>query len=102
MNQKLGLHFEAGIEDLLFRPVECWMIGDVEVDNLSIRDFHDDENEKDPKSNCVLHKEVAAPNALSLVFQEASPGLGINWFRTPFDHVSSDSGTGVANGKLHL
>ena len=90
MEQELGLLLEAGVPDLMFRPLEGWMISYVQVDDLSIRKLHDDEYVKDTKPNRVLHKEVTGPQGLGLVLQKAPPGLGICASRAPFDHVSPD------------
>ena len=67
VEQELGLVLEAGVPDLLFGPLEGWMIGYVQVDDLSIRKLHDDEDVKDTKPNRVLHKEVTGPHGLGLV-----------------------------------
>ena len=90
VEQELRLFLEAGIPDLLFRPLEGWMIGDMKVYDLSTGNLHDDEHIKDLKYDRVLHEEVARPHGLGLVFQKAFPGLGICRSRTPFDHVSPD------------
>jgi hypothetical protein len=50
------------------------MIGDVQVDHLSIRELHDDENVENTEHNRVLHKEATGPQGLGLVLQKASPG----------------------------
>ncbi len=90
MQQEPGLLREAGVPHLLFRPLECWMIGYVQVNDLSTRKLHDHENVKNTKPNRVRHKEVTGPHGLGLVLQKVSPGLGISPSRTPFDHVSPD------------
>ena len=102
VEHELGLFVEAGIPYLLFRPLEGWMIGYMKVYDLSTGNLHDDEHIKDLKRDRVLHEEVTGPHGLGLVLQKASPGLGICWSRTPFDHVSTDGRAGVANTKLHL
>ena len=102
VEQELGRLLEAGVPDWLFRPLEGWMIGYVPVDDLSIRQLQDDEYVEDTKPNCVLHQEVTGPHGLSLVLQEASPGLRICGSQAPFNHVSPDGRTGVANTELHL
>ena len=78
------------------------MIGYLQVYDLSTGKLHDDENIKDLKPDRVLHQEVTGPQGLGLVFQKASPCLGISWSRTPFDHVSPDGRAGMADAKLHL
>jgi len=102
VEQETGLRLEAGVPDLLFRPLECWMIRYMHVDDLATRQRHDDEYVKDTKPNRVLHKEVTGPHGFGLVLQKASPGLGISRSRTPFDHVSPHRRAGVANTELHL
>ncbi len=102
MEQEFGLLLKAGVADLLFRPLKRRMTGDVHVDHLSTRKLHDQEDIENAKTDCVLHKEVAAPNDLGLVLQEASPGLGIYRPRRSLDHVSSDRGAGVANAELQF
>jgi len=84
------LFLEAGVPYLLFRPLEGWMIGYMQVCDLSTGKLHDDEYIKNLKANRVLHEEVARPHGLGLVFQKAFPGLGICRSRTPFDHISPD------------
>jgi len=101
VEQELGLFLEAGVPDLLFRPLKRWVLGHVEVDELSTRELHNDEHVEDTKPDRVLHKEVTSPHGLGLVLQEASPGLGIAG-RAPFDHVSPDGRGGVADTELHL
>jgi len=61
---------ETGISDLLFRPLEGWMIGYIQVNDLTIREPHDDEDVENTKPNRVLHKEVAGPHGLGLVLQK--------------------------------
>jgi hypothetical protein len=61
MEKELGLLLEADVPDLLFRPLERWMIGYMQVYDLSTRQLHDDEYIKDSKSNCVLHEKVTSP-----------------------------------------
>ena len=102
VEQELGLVHEAGVPDLLFGPLEGWMIGYVQVDDLSIRELHDDEDVENTKPNRVLHKEVTGPHGLGLVLQKASPGLRICGSQAPFDHVFPDGRAGVANTELHL
>jgi hypothetical protein len=102
VKQELGLLLEAGVPDLLFRPFKRWVIRYVEVNNLSTREFHDDEYVENTKPNRRLHKEVTRPYGFGLVLQKAAPGLGICWLRTPFDHVPADGRAGVVNSKLHL
>ncbi len=84
VEQELRLLIEAGVFDLLLRPLEGWMIGYVQVDDLSTGNLHDDEYVKDTKPNRVLHKEVAGPHGLGLVLQKASPGLRICGSRSAF------------------
>jgi hypothetical protein len=67
VEQELGLLLETGIADLLVCPLERRMSGDVYVDYLSTREFHDQENIEDTKANRVLDKEVAAPDGFGLV-----------------------------------
>ena len=67
VEQELGLLLETGIANLLFCPFERRMGGDVYVDYLSTREFHDQEDIEDTKANRVLHKEVAAPDGFGLV-----------------------------------
>jgi hypothetical protein len=74
VEQELGLVLEAGVPDLLFGPLERWMIGDVQVDDLSICELHDDEDVENTKPNRLLHKEVTGPHGFGLVLQKASPG----------------------------
>ena len=62
---------------------------------------YNDEHVENAKSDRVLHEEVTSPHGLSLVLQEASPGLGVAG-RTPFDHVSPDDRRGMADGEFHL
>jgi len=38
VEQELGLLLEAGVPDLWFRPLEGWMIGYVQVDDLAARE----------------------------------------------------------------
>jgi len=102
VEQEPGLLIEAGVPDLLFCPLEGWMLGYVQVDDLATRKLHYHENVENTKSNRVLHKEVTGPHGLGLVLQKASPGLGICRSRTLSDHVSPDGRTGVANSELHL
>ena len=102
MEHELGLLLEAGIPDLLFRPFKHWVIRYVEMNNLSTREFHDDEYVENTKPNRRLYKEVTRPYGLSLVLQKAAPGLGIFRSGTPFDHVFPYSRTGVANAELYL
>jgi len=102
VEQELGLVLEAGVPDLLFRPLKGWMISDAPGDDLSICELHDDEYVKDTKPNCVLHQEVTAPHALSLILQKASPGLRICGSQAPIDHVFPDGRASVANTELHL
>ena len=102
MEQELGLVLETGISDLLFRPLEGWMIGYIQVNDLTIRELHDDENVENMKPNRVLYKEVAGPHGLSLILQKASPSLRILGSQSPFDHVFPDGRAGVANTELHL
>ncbi len=47
VEQELGLFLEAGVPDLLFRPLERWVLRHVEVDELSTREFHDDETRRE-------------------------------------------------------
>ena len=101
MDQELGLLLETGVPDLLFRPLECRVLGHVEVDDLSTRELHDDEHVENTKPDRVLHEEITSPHDLGLVLQEASPGLGIAG-RAPFDHVSPDCRGGVADAELFL
>ncbi len=61
VEQELGWLLEAGVPDLLFRPLERWMIGYVHVDDLAIRELHDNENVENTKPNRMLHKEVTGP-----------------------------------------
>jgi hypothetical protein len=102
VNQEFRLFLEADVPDLLFRPLERWMIGYMQVYDLSTGKLHDDEYIKDLNSDRVLHKKVTGPQSLGLVLQKASPGLGICWSRTPFDHVSSYGRAGMSNAKLDL
>ncbi len=76
VEQEFGLFIETGVSDLLFRPLERWVLGHVEVDKLSTAELHNDEHVEDTKPDCVLHKEVTSPYGLGLVLQEASPSLG--------------------------
>ncbi|MCP4896074.1 MAG: hypothetical protein GY906_03785, partial [bacterium] len=101
VDQEFGLFLEARVPDLLFRPLKSWVLSHVEVDELSTREFHNDEHLENTKSDRVLHKEVTSPHGLGLVLQEASPGLGIAG-RAPFDHVSPDGRGGMADIELHL
>jgi hypothetical protein len=87
VNQELGLLLEAGIPDLLLRPFKRWVICCIEENNLSTREFHNDEYVENAKSNRGLHKEVTRPYGLGLVLQKAAPGLGIFRSRMPFGHV---------------
>jgi len=102
VNQEFRLFLEAGIPDLLFRPLERWMIGCMQVHDLWTGKLHDNEYIKDLKRDRGLHKKVTGPHGLGLVLQKASPGLGIGWSRTPFDHVSSYGRAGMSNAKLDL
>ena len=102
MEQELGLLLEAVIADLQFRSLQRRMAGDVHMDHLSPPKLHEQEDIENTNANRVLHKEVAATDGLGLVFQEASPGLGISRPRRSLDHVSSDRGAGVANAELQL
>ncbi len=61
VKQELGLLLIAGVPDLLFRPLERWMIRHVHMEDLSIRKLQDDENVENTKPNRVLHKEVTGP-----------------------------------------
>jgi len=90
VEHELGLLLEAGIPDLLFRPFKRWVIRYLEVNNLSTREFHNDEYVENTKLNRRLHKEITGQYGLGLVLQKAAPGLGIFRSRTPFDHVSPD------------
>jgi hypothetical protein len=90
VEQELGLFLETSIADLLFCPLERRMGGDVYVDYLSTREFHDQEDIEDTKANRVLHNEVAAPDGFGLALQKASPGLGISRSGRLFEHVSPD------------
>jgi hypothetical protein len=90
MKQEFRLFLEADVPDLLFRPLERWMIGYMQVYDLSTGKLHDEEYIKGLKSDRVLHKKVTGPQSLGLVLQKASPGLGIRQAGTPFDHVSAD------------
>ena len=58
MDKKLGLLFEAGVGELLLGPVECRMLGDVEMNNLPTRNLHDDKDIEDTKAEGILHEEV--------------------------------------------
>ena len=102
VQQELGLLLEAGVPDLLLRPLERWIAGYVQADDLSTRKLHDHENAEHTKANRVLHKEVTAPHGLGLVFQKASAGLGICRSRPPFDHAPPDGRAGVAYAELYL
>jgi hypothetical protein len=66
VEQELGLVLETGISGLLFRPLEGWMIGYIQVNDLTIREFHDDEDVENTKSNRVLHKKVTGPHCFWL------------------------------------
>ena len=50
VEQELGLLLETGIADLLFCPLERRVGGDVQVDYLSTREFHDQEDIEDTKT----------------------------------------------------
>jgi hypothetical protein len=102
VKHKLRLLLEAGVPDLLFRPLEGWMIGYMKVYDLSTGNLHHHEHIKNLKRDRVLHKEVTGPHGLGLVLQKASPGLGISWSRMLFDHVSPNGRASVANTKLHF
>jgi hypothetical protein len=67
VEQGLGLLLETGIADLLFCPLERLMGGDVYMNYLATREFHDQEDIEDTKANRVVDKEVAAPDAFGLV-----------------------------------
>jgi len=54
VKQELGLLLEARVPDLLFRPLERWMICHVHVDDLPIRELQDDENVENTKPNRML------------------------------------------------
>ena len=101
VEQELGLFVETCVPDLLFRPLERWVLGHIEVDELSTRELHNDKHVENTKSDRVLHEEVTSSHSLGLVLQEASPGLGIAG-RAPFDHVSPHGRGGVVDGELHL
>jgi hypothetical protein len=58
VKQELRLLLEAGVPDLLFRPFKHWVLCYIEVNNLSTREFHDDEYVENTKRNRRLHKEV--------------------------------------------
>jgi len=58
MDKKLGLLFEAGVDELLLGPVESWVLRDVEMNNLPTRNLHDDEDIEDTKAEGILHEEV--------------------------------------------
>ena len=49
VEQELGRLLETGVPDLLFRPLERWMIGHMHVDDLWIRELHDDEDVENTK-----------------------------------------------------
>jgi hypothetical protein len=102
VNQEFRLFLEADVPDLLFGPLERWMIGYMQGYDLSTGKLHDDEYIKDLKGDRVLHKKVTGPDGLGLVLQKASPGLGICWSRTPFDYVSSYGRAGMSKAKLDL
>jgi 2-keto-4-pentenoate hydratase/2-oxohepta-3-ene-1,7-dioic acid hydratase in catechol pathway len=67
VEQELGMVLETSISDLLFRPLEGWVIGYIQVNDLTIRELHDDEDVENTKPNRVLYKEVAGPHGLGLV-----------------------------------
>ena len=83
VEQKLGRPWEAGIPDLLFRPLERRVIGNVEVDDLPIRKLHDDEDVQGTKPDRVLYKEVAGPHPFCsskrLSRLENLPAPGASW-----------------------
>ena len=101
VEQEIGLFLETGVSDLLFRPIERWVLRHVEVHELSTREFHDNEHVENTKSDRVLHEEVTSPHGLGLVLEKTSPGMGIAG-RLSFDHISPDGRGGVADTELFL
>ena len=75
VDEELGLFFETPVANLLLHPLDRRRLGDVEMDNISTRQFHDDKNVEDPKTNGMLHEEIAGPDNFGLVLQEGLPRL---------------------------
>ena len=67
VEQEFGLFVETGAPDLLFRPLERWVLGHIEVDELSTRELHNDKHVENTKIDRVLHEEVTSPHSLGLV-----------------------------------
>ena len=58
MDEKLGLAIETSVDELLLGPLECLILGDVEMNNLPTRNLPDDEDIEDTKAHGILHEEV--------------------------------------------
>lgn len=67
VKQEFGLLLEARVPDLLLCPLERRMIGYVQMDDLSTRQFDDDEYIKDAEPYCVLSEKVTGPDGFGLV-----------------------------------
>jgi hypothetical protein len=70
VNQEFRLFLEADVPDLLFGPLERWMIGYMQGYDLSTGKLHDDEYIKDLKGDRVLHKKSQDQMALAWFFKK--------------------------------
>ena len=102
MEKEFGLLYKAGIQNLLFCALDGWMIGYLYMNDLSARQFHDDDYVKDTEPDCVVNKKVTGPYGLGLILQKGFPCLGISVSRAPFNHVSPYGRAGMANAKFYL
>ena len=71
MEQEFWLFLEAGVPDLLLRPLKRWMIGYMHVYDLSTGKLHNDKYIKELKPDSVLHKKITGPQSLGFVLQKA-------------------------------
>jgi len=70
-----GQILRGRLTELLFHPGQRGVTGDVDVDDASGLDLHDDEHISDGEEGGVLGEEVACPDHSGMIANEGAPGL---------------------------
>jgi len=78
-----GLVPRKCLEDLGCRPLSCWMLGDIEMNNAPAIMSQNKKHLEDLESHGGNHEEVDGNQLVDVVFQEGPPGLGR---RLPMPH----------------
>ena len=71
-----GLVPRKFLEDLGCRPLSCWMLGDIEMNNAPAIMSQNKKHVEDLEGHGANHEEVDGNQLVDVVFQEGPPGLG--------------------------